>query len=212
MAKPNIRFDPRQMDEVKQLLRAMPKAGPRLVARALKRTLRAARTKVVDAIWSELMLKKSDLFQRNNRRRPIQEKLNRRGGQVAGAEINITGRRIPVSKFRARQLKRGVSYRISRAGSRAKIPDAFVTKFRSGHEAVAARRGPAQRTQRVAAGERRSAEPPMIELYGPSIPHVAGRRGEIRFMIREGGHKLLTQHLGDGVEFLMRHQRPPPDA
>ena len=58
------------------------------------------------------------------------------------AQVGATGKRIPLIEFKARQTRRGVSYRI---GSRAKIlASAFLARMRSSHRGVFLRRGKAR--------------------------------------------------------------------
>lgn len=91
---------------------------------------------------------------------------------------------------RGRRPGKGVSYRILREGPRKRLPHAFIARFASGHigvfmrlsailrsfmpaglEEAEIRRRIAERLGgRTAAGRKRD---PIIELFGPSMPHVA---------------------------------------
>ena len=76
------------------------------------------------------------------------------------SSIEASGKRIPIGKMGPKQRPKGVSY-----GSNAKtsvkvgyIPGSFVATMSSGHVGVYKRKGK-ERT-------------PLVERYGPSIPHV----------------------------------------
>jgi hypothetical protein len=79
-----------------------------------------------------------------------------------GAQLEITGRRLPLIDFGARGPEpsrgkgRGVSYRLR--GGRGRLPNAFIATMPSGHRGVFVRRG--------------APRLPIVELKGPSLVHV----------------------------------------
>ena len=50
------------------------------------------------------------------------------------ADVFITGKRIPLIKFGAKQNKKGVSYRIGKGSKRTSVPGAFITQMKTGHK------------------------------------------------------------------------------
>jgi len=79
-----------------------------------------------------------------------------------GAQLEVTGRRLPLIDFRARAPEpsrgrgRGVSYRLP--GGRGRAEHAFIATMRSGHRGVFQRSG--------------EARTPIYELHGPSLVRV----------------------------------------
>lgn len=152
-----------QMAELKALLEDFPKEIPNVLRRAINKTAVTARKKVLDAVARRIAVKKSDLRRRN-------VTLTRASFRRLAAIIAITGRRIPLLKFGARQIKKGVSYRIIRQGGRKKILSAFME----------GRGGQAIRMPRKSGGTRRGVfarkgteRIPTVELMGPSVPAAA---------------------------------------
>lgn len=122
--------------------------------------------------------------------------------------ITITGRRIPLSALRpsgpepSRGLGQGVSY--SLGGSRRRIREAFLATLKSGHRGV---------FRRVLPSVRRSAGAwsknlPILELFGPSIPRVAGK-ATIRALLKTLGMATYVRNLQHEVQFLVRTRDLP---
>jgi hypothetical protein len=82
-----------------------------------------------------------------------------------GAEVEITGARLPLIDFGARGPEpsrgkgRGVTYRLK--GGRGRVPNAFIATMPSGHRGVFVRRG--------------APRLPIVELKGPSLVRVFTR-------------------------------------
>ena len=72
------------------------------------------------------------------------------------AQLAASLKRIPLIRWNARQVGRGVSYRLK--GGRGRHPNAFIAAMRSGHRGVFVR------------GTTRGL--PIKELFGPSLGHV----------------------------------------
>ena len=121
--------------------------------------------------------------------------------------VLITGRRIPLIALRAsgpepsRGMGRGVSYSL---GGRHRIRSAFITTLKSGHRGVFKRVLPSARRSPGAWGPNL----PIIELHGPSIPRVAGKR-TILDALKRLGQVTLVKNFDREVQFLMRTRRVP---
>ena len=89
------------------------------------------------------------------------------------AALRASGRRIPLIKLRARQVRKGVSFSAGKGKGRKLVPGGFVATMRSGHK------GTYKRTSK-----RRL---PITELHGPSVPQV----------FIKGRTKLLVDRLVD---------------
>lgn len=122
--------------------------------------------------------------------------------------ITITGRRIPLSALRptgpepSRGKGQGVSYALG--GSRRRIREAFLATLKSGHRGVFRRVPPSLRKSRGAW----SKNLPIIELFGPSIPRVAGKT-TIRSLLRTLGMATYVRNLKHEVQFLLRTRDLP---
>ena len=143
-----------QLGELVKDLEAMAARAPAIMSRALNRAGTAGRTAMTRTI-----VKDTGLQSKYVSREIVLEKANRTRPVV---RITVAGRRIPLIAFRARGPEpsrgrgRGVSYHLP--GGRGRVPDAFITTVGAGHRGVFKRR----REKRL----------PIVELKGPSIPHV----------------------------------------
>lgn len=81
------------------------------------------------------------------------------------ASIIATGRGIALSKFRARQLKKGVSVSVKK-GTRKLLPGRFIATMKSGHKGVYTRKSKTRL--------------PIKELYGPGAATLFGSRRVMR--------------------------------
>lgn len=101
------------------------------------------------------------------------------------ARISISGSRIPLAEFKARQTRRGVTANV---GSGRKLyPHTFLATMKSGHEGVFGRRGKARL--------------PIDERFGPSLPHVFEKH------IPEGlarGEESLQKNLTHELEYALQ--------
>lgn len=173
---------------------------------AVNKTVRSARTRVTRLIASELALKTSDVRDKNLRMRLA----NYRSIE---ASIRVSGRRIPLIRFAARQGKKGVSYRIRRSGGRSTLAGAFIARMPSGHQGVFIRTGSPQMSRTPAAGTSKRlgrrkgmgflTRPrlPITERFGPSVPMALDKSPEMT-----SGELLRTlrNELAGNVEVQVR--------
>lgn len=107
------------------------------------------------------------------------------------AKIEISGKRIPLIKFKAkgpepsRGRGRGVTAKLP--GGRGRYPSAFIATMKSGHRGVFARS--------------KKVRLPVTELRGPSLPHVFAKH------IPEGllrGEEAMQKNLAHELRFAMK--------
>lgn len=92
------------------------------------------------------------------------------------AEVRIRGRGIPVVMLKARQTRRGVTYR--GPDGRVLIPGAFLASMPSDHTGVFKRRaGGTRRELREKNGRRYLTELPIDEQRTPSVPQMVVNSG-----------------------------------
>lgn len=134
---------------------------PRALTRALNRTLSEANTAAARALAEDTGLSQSRVKQNLIATKATFDTL--------AATLTLSGRRIPLLDFGARQTNKGVSYRIGAKG-RGTVLHAFLATMASGHEGVFARR-PWAVSRRMGPGVYHGL--PIVELHGPSLTHVA---------------------------------------
>jgi len=100
-----IKIDPRQLNEIGELLASIPREIPKIMRSALNTTAVQARTQIVKRLST--MVKLPDKVLRDA------IKLTRATTTRWLAKIDVHGKRIPLIYFGARQIAFGVTYRIS---------------------------------------------------------------------------------------------------
>ncbi|RLJ20805.1 hypothetical protein DJ031_04655 [bacterium endosymbiont of Escarpia laminata] len=141
-----IREDTR---EVERMLKHYRGGASKVITRALNKTIKPVERVAVRNMAEDLRITQKSVRKAIRLRRATWSNLR--------AEVQVTGRRLPVSAFAAKQTKPGVTYR-GKGSGRKLITGAFITTLRSGHVGVFKRLS----KKRL----------PIQELFGPSIPHV----------------------------------------
>lgn len=119
------------------------------IPRALNRAAASSRTFMGRNMASDMTLKVSTVRE--------QLKIANATMNRPVAQVSVTGARIPLYDFGARQTKRGVTARTGKSG-RQLYPSAFIAKMRSGHIGVF------KRTTKKRL--------PIVELHGASLPYI----------------------------------------
>lgn len=132
MIRVSATIDKRQLENAAQTLKGVRNGVKRAAVRAINKVARSARTEVVRKISRETGLRQRDIRKRNVR-------LLRARYDRLSALLILTGRAIKLIRYRARQTRRGVTYRSGEG--RKLLPSAFIATMPSGHEGVFKRRG-----------------------------------------------------------------------
>jgi hypothetical protein len=164
--------------------------APLIMARALNRAAVSGQAAMVKVVASD-----TGLLAKYVKREIVIDKASRARPMVA---LTIAGRRIPLIAFQARGrepsrgLGQGVSYRL--LGGRGRVADAFIaTVGIGGHRGVFKRRGTSRRKS-VGAWSRNL---PIVELRGPSVPHVFEKHlDKFRAAAEESFLKNLASEIG----------------
>ena len=160
-----IQADEAKIRRVQKTLAAFPRAAGKVISRAINKVATGARAEVVRAIAGQIAVKQSELRAQNVR-------LDKASYRLWRAQVRVTGRRIPLKRFGARQTRRGVTYRIRKSGGRGTATGAFLAIMDTGHVGVFGRRpGWTHRFPRGRASGRKHGLA-IQELYGPSVPEV----------------------------------------
>jgi hypothetical protein len=189
-----VQLDEAQLKEAVALLTGVRQGVPKAASRAINKTADSARTKIVRRTAEEIALGPQELRQRNIR-------LTRATYGRLLAHLLISGRRIPLIRFGAAQVRHGVTYRIRRSGGREEIPSAFLPILAEGHRGVFVRTGPFRLGRRIHRGRGPGAgmaglvrpRLPITERYGPSVPQVVSN-------IPEFAQDILEATIAESLE------------
>ena len=181
------------MRSMAQLTRDLRNDFVKAQARGLNRTAAAARTQTVREVSADLRIRQKMVRAATSVTRAQPQKLQ--------ASIRVSGKRIPIHEFNARQTRKGVTYR-SRSG-RKLILHGFIARMPSGHTGVFKRFGnKVKMTRGRFQGQRRQ---PIVELLGPSIPKVF-TRARIQKSIRRVITQRLDREIDQAFSFFARRR------
>lgn len=154
--------------------------GPQAILRAMNRAAISGRVVMVREIARDLGLRQAALADTIAVRTAA---MTGRGTFVAS--VVATGKRLPLSRWKVRQTRQGVTANLP--GGAGRYPGAFLATMRSGHLGVFRRRG----AERL----------PIRELFGPSVPHVFHKYlplGTVR------AQEQLAKNLAHEMRFALR--------
>lgn len=168
--------DPKDHAELRKLLDVAPQEIPKVAARAVNRAADTAKSISLRTITGILNLKRSDISQASSpgwkAHRFGTVNVHPRASEARPiAQMNITGRRIPVYRFGGRQQPIGASWQIGKGGGRKFVAGTFVATMRSGHTGIFIRHE--KKGGGNASGALRVGRLPIYELLGPSLPKAA---------------------------------------
>ena len=104
MADVEIKFDERKLKNIQRQLRDVPRAMPKVMSRAINRTAKTMRVEIASNIVKKINITVSTA------KKNITKTKARYGHWQS--TISISPKRIPLQKFKARQTKKGISYKI----------------------------------------------------------------------------------------------------
>lgn len=200
-------IDKAQVQSARRMLKGIRNGYPRAMRDATKRTTTTVRTRIVRAVARDVNVAQNKLYQRGNKRRPIQQSVSTANGGAATGHVSVSKGRIPLGRFASRQhwkagktqgrVRTRVSYRIDKGGRRATIKDAFQIEFSSGFVGVFAGWKSRGKRRRIKA---------IDQKFGPSVPGVAEGLPAVQGLIRNGAGELLSITLSKRVRALHARQ------
>jgi len=128
----DIQMGEAQLAEITTMLDGVPNGVQRVATRAINKIAVSARTHIVRRIVQEVNLKSSEVRNRN-------VSISKAKYSRLAAMIRISGRRIPLLRWGARQTRKGASYAIRRGG-RTVLAHGFLASMSSGHAGAFIRR------------------------------------------------------------------------
>ena len=178
----DIKFDKAKLLGIQKMLRDVPGAMPKVMSSAINRTIQSARTETGRRISriiniTQAAVKKKILMTKATRSR-------------WSAKLTIGPKRFALAHFKAKQTKKGVTYKIEKTGSRKRIPSAFI-RSPSGVPVVFRREPP--QTKRK----------PIIALKGPSLGAVFEGASGIAREVTKASHKNLTKNIDAKVKYIL---------
>ena len=192
----SVTIDKAKMRAIERTLAEVPRALPRIMVRALKRTAAGSRTQIDKAIRADVPLKKAAVM-----KRIVDE-------QKATSinwlwRLGISGRRLALSSFPYRtSRRRGVSYTIRR-GQRRRIPVAFERQMQGSqdqsYKAIFRR-----------AGEEGRLVPryPLVFLRGPSLGQVVEDAPALLRQVEATGAARLEREILSQVDRTLDRRWP----
>lgn len=178
-----IKYDDAKLKQLERTLAGIPRALPRVMSRALNRTATSARTQVARQLSQRTGLGVSAVRK--------QIKMSKASYSNWRSTILISSKRMPLIEFKAKQTRKGVTYR--REGSRILIRHAFLTTMPSGHRGVFKRKT--------------SARLPIAELKGPSLGHVFSEAQDEANRIYRESSQRLEKNIMDQVNLILQKRR-----
>lgn len=185
-----IQLDKDQLADLRRTLRDVPNGVDRAMKSAVRRTTAQVKTRVLKAITSDLNIKRKDIDADKGGHRFGGVRSRVRGDS---GYVSVTGRRVPLFRFGAKQTKRGVTYRVRKAGGRTMVRSSFVARMGSGHEGVFKRLGKSRL--------------PIQELFGPSIPQVALTSPSLQSNMEIDAAEMLRANIASQVDRLLARRR-----
>jgi len=177
-----IKFDEAKLRGVQRTLRHIPNAMPRIMSRAVNRTTKSAKTETGRRISRAINITQSSV-----KKRILMTKAT--FSRWIGT-LGISEKRFSLMHFKARQTKRGVTYKIEKTGARKRIPAAFIRSPR-GVKVVFRRETP--QTKRL----------PVIALKGPSLGVVFEQARGIARGITKAAHRNLEKNIDDQIKLAL---------
>jgi len=113
-----IQIDDRKLKQLQRVLRETPKQMPKELNKAINKTLKGVESNVAKAVTSEIRVTQ----------KVVKESIKKKRSSASTLTATVTLKqttRIPLREFGARQKKSGVSYKISKTGSRKTVIGAF---------------------------------------------------------------------------------------
>lgn len=170
-------------ERIKHAVDVLGVEAPKAIARALNRGATTARATMQRRVAVDMKLKVGAVREeiKVDQARPFADRLR--------ARVWVTGNRIPLIDFGARQTKRGVS---ADTGQGRKVyPHTFIAKMRSGHVGVFQRKTIGRGSKRL----------PIIERFGPSLPLVFSKHAQEGLVAGEASiAKNLEHELGYALQ------------
>lgn len=192
-----LNIDEASIKEAERILRAAPKAFPRVMRRAINRTVDSAATDLKRRAAERIKLPKGEIARGIGKRKANY-------GRLSGA-IDALPHRPALTKFKGtRQLKRGVKYRIGAEGFKM-IVHGFIATMPSGHRGVFLRATYARGQYIPMKGD--SSKEMIFQLKGPSIWLVIVDTAGLLAAVNQKASENLNKQVNDYINLEFKRWR-----
>lgn len=181
-----IKINDREVKALELALKGMGRTLPRIMTRALNKAAAPARTEIIRGLAKLAGMKIG--------RTKESVKLKKATFSNLRATISLSTGRIPLIDLRARETKRGVTYRSTKTGGRETISDAFLARVGSTE-----REGVFKRKGRLRL--------PIVELRGPSLAALYDDADELQRSVWRKASDRLTKNIAAQVQLVLNRKR-----
>lgn len=200
MAGIKIKIDRTDLAAVETAMSGIKNGYKKILVRSLNKTITGVRTDAVSEIRKEITPKAKiirDTF-----------KLQKANYVKLSASVKSTGWPIPLIDYKARPVKRGVTFQVRQSASRSLLPGAFIATMNSGHKGVFWREyrdshhaGVIKKKVRYGALPVRY-RLPIRQRYGPAVPSVMESDKVMKPILEKAGNRL-SKEIDHQLEFEM---------
>lgn len=215
--KIRVQLSPEDRRAVKEAISHIKGGYERALGAAARDTLRAARVRIVDAIFKDVKLRKNQIFS-GSRESPVKATHLGQVAKTGGGEIVISGKRLPLAWFNPKQTV-GRLVKGRRVGRKVKYDHPVRGKGRSTIESNPPGRpafvapvkgkgagGTAGQIGRMTVYRRRSLKGRQLsQLRGPSIPAITLRKDEFT-MAKQDMLPVFRKNLDSQVDRLLQRR------
>ncbi len=190
----DLKVDDRDLKTLERQLRSFPKAMPRVMSRAINKTVISARVQAARGIIQEINL----TVTRAKRAMIITKATFSRWV----GKIHFQKRRIRIIFFGAKQKPKGVTYKIERDKGRQLIPGAFITTVRGGQNAE--NRGVFARKFVKGSRTKRVGRFSIIQQRGPSMARLFKDNPRIVASVTQTATRNITKFITAQVVLIFK--------
>jgi hypothetical protein len=180
-----IKINPADLAAVKRMLGGMKDAAPKVLSRALNKTLTGVKTDASTEIRAIITAPKASVDKTFRVVNATPTNLS--------ALFESKGRPLPLIDFGARQTTKGVSVQVKRASARSVIAGAFIGTLKSGHKGVFWRQwhGDKRPKKPLAYGTLpKKFRLPIEQRFGPRIPDILSNQPVMATVLKKAEERL----------------------
>lgn len=191
MAGISVKINKEDLANVESAMNGIKNGYAKVLVRSLNKTITGVRTDAVKEIGKEITPKAKIIRSTF--------KLFKANYANLSASVKSTGWPIPLIHYLARQVKKGVSYKVRKqAQGRLILKHAFIATMKSGHKGVFWRKYKGTPTKKVKPNFQYGVLPeryrlPIKQRYGPSIPDIVGDDKQMKPILDKAGDRLSKE-------------------
>lgn len=182
-----ITVDQKQVDDVVRLLNGVKTDATVALMRSLNRTAAGAKTAAAKGVGGVVTMKAKEIKSYIRVSKAKKDHLS--------SSIHLKQKLTPAIVFTNRQLKKGISLKIYKAGSSIKLKHDFYATMNSGHRGIFRR---AEISPGVYAGRL-----PIIERFGPSVGAVYEKTPGLSSKIEAESSERLLREVDSQVNAIL---------